>query len=95
MSVARISRLDRPQERIKELWDSVHVKAVSVRRQLRRDPDRQPEERLRQRFSQPEGTFEVREAHFDLLAHRRAAARASVESRTPDSASRRPSASLR
>ena len=62
---------------IKAMLD-VHVKSVSVRPQLRRDPDRQPDERLRQpdeRLSQPEGTFEVREAHFDLLAHRRAAAR--------------------
>src|SRR5215213_5402430 len=77
MNVARISRPQLLDASLRSAEDSVHVKAVSVGRQLRRDPDRQPHERLRQRLSQPEGTFEVREAHyFDLLAHRRAAARA-------------------
>src|SRR5215212_8457204 len=83
MSVARISRPQLLYASLRPSEEPVDVQTVGVGRHLRRDPDRQPHQRFRQRLAQPEGSFEMREADLDLLPPRRPAARSPGREQDP------------
>src|SRR5215212_11587251 len=68
MSVARISGPKLLDAALRTTQQPVDVEPVGVGGDLRRDPGRQPSERLGQRAFHPEDALEGREAYLHLLA---------------------------
>src|SRR5919107_5763996 len=71
MSVAKISGPQLLDVPLRPSEEPVHVQTVGVGCHLRRHPDRQPHERLRQCFAQPEDALEGGQAYLHLLPDRR------------------------
>src|SRR5215207_1225566 len=71
MSVARISCPQLLDVSLRSPQEAVDVAAEGVGGNLRHDPGRQPNERLRQRVVHPEDALEGREANLYLLPDRR------------------------